>query len=212
MMLPVFVRASLAATALAAERNLAIALATEIAGGRRTMALTRRTFCIAAATATQSGSHAVAASTDVPDPDNIFGRILRGEAPAAIVDDERSTGGELFTFRDRNPASSLHLLVIPQRFIRDASRLQPADADLVRRMEAKARAVVRDEVGDAFCDRELALGFHWPPWYSVPWLHLHAIYPKSKMRRRYKYTGLTFKSPEYVLRRLERQAAGQMFW
>ena len=36
----------------------------------------------------------------------------------------------------------------------------------------------------------------------MPWLHLHAIYPRSQMRRRWKYTPLSFKSPEWVLRRL----------
>ena len=51
-------------------------------------------------------------------------------------------------------------------------------------------------------NRELALGFHWPPWYSVPWLHLHAIYPRRKMIKRWKYTPLTFKSPEWVLRHI----------
>ena len=51
---------------------------------------------------------------------------------------------------------------------------------------------------DAFDERELALGFHWPPWYSVPWLHLHAIYPKSAMSRRWKYTAVSFYSPDRV--------------
>ena len=67
------------------------------------------------------------------------------------------------------------------------------------RMEAKARALVQRAVGaDAFDERELALGFHWPPWYSVPWLHLHAIYPKSAMSRRWKYTAVSFYSPDRV--------------
>ena len=61
---------------------------------------------------------------------------------------------------------------------------------------------MRAEVGDAFDESELALGFHWPPWYSVPWLHLHAIYPRHDMSRRYKYTPFSFKSPEWVLGRL----------
>ena len=42
--------------------------------------------------------------------------------------------------------------------------------------------------------------------YSVAWLHLHAMYPRTEMRRRWKYTPLSFKSPEWVLDRLERQA------
>ena len=106
---------------------------------------------------------------------------------------------ELFTFVDKRPASTVHLLVIPRRFIRDASALAPEDLPLVGRMEAKARALVQRTVGaDAFDERELALGFHWPPWYSVPWLHLHAIYPKSAMSRRWKYTAVSFYSPDRV--------------
>ena len=145
---------------------------------------------------------ASAADDDEPDPNNIFARILRGEAPASVVED-LGPESELFVFRDRKPASTIHLLVIPRRFIRDASRLQQSDADLVRRMEAKARELVRAEVGSGFSDRELTLGFHWPPWYSVPWLHLHAIYPRSSMMRRYKYTAFSFYTPERVLLRLE---------
>ena len=139
------------------------------------------------------------ADPKVPDVEtNVFARILRGEAPAEVLED----GAELFSFKDRTPASDLHYLVIPKRFVRDAAQLERADAELVRRMEAKAVELVRASVGDAFDPDELALGFHWPPWYSVPWLHLHAIYPRSQMSRRWKYTRLTFKSPEWVLRHI----------
>jgi len=86
----------------------------------------------------------------------------------------------------------------------------------------QARSLVLAEVGSSFdpaeseqqptprrhrlftasrCEQELTLGFHWPPWYSVPWLHLHAIYPRSRLRRRYKYTPFSFKSPEWVVER-----------
>jgi diadenosine tetraphosphate (Ap4A) HIT family hydrolase len=142
--------------------------------------------------------------TDAPDEDNIFLRILKGDAPADVVD---GNDPDLFTFRDRRPASDLHLLVIPRQFVRDASSLRSSDAALVRSMEVKARALVRAQYGDAFEESELALGFHWPPWYSVPWLHLHAIYPRSRITRWYKYTPISFKSPSWVLRRLEREKA-----
>ena len=140
-------------------------------------------------------------SAEAPEPNNIFKRILEGRAPAKGVEDD----GDLFTFNDRKPASKLHLLVIPKRFVRDASQLSgPDDAALVRRMEIKAIELVRKEVGpENFDANELALGFHWPPWYSVPWLHLHAIYPRSEMSRRYKYTPFSFYSPERVIRRIE---------
>ena len=121
-----------------------------------------------------------------PSQSNVFLRILKGEAPADVVD---ADDPDLFTFRDRKPASTIHMLVIPRQFVRDAAELKPRDAELVRAMTTKARELVRAEVGDdAFDERELALGFHWPPFYSVPWLHLHAIYPRSQMRRRWKRT------------------------
>lgn len=143
----------------------------------------------------------------LPDPNNIFLRILNGDAPAAVVD---ANDEELFTFRDKNPASLIHLLVIPRAFVRDASQLVTADAALVRRMEAKARDLVRKEVGDTFDERELALGFHWPPFYSVPWLHLHAIYPRSRMCRRYKYTSISFRSPASLVEAMSaEEAAGR---
>lgn len=100
------------------------------------------------------------ASADEADPSNIFARILRGDAPAAVLDDD----GELFSFKDRNPASTLHYLVIPRRFIRDASRLTAEDLELVGQMEAKARLLIQRDVGHTFDPTELALGFHWPPW------------------------------------------------
>ena len=135
-------------------------------------------------------------------------------------------GEELFTFHDSNPAAPHHLLVIPKVMIRDASALTPADAPLVRRMRRKAVEQMRAAVAEAEAegeaerggggggggegagegrafDEELLLGFHMPPGNSVAWLHLHAIYPRSRLRRPWKYTSLTFKSPEWVLERLE---------
>ena len=147
-------------------------------------------------------------------------------------------GEELFTFHDSNPAAPHHLLVIPKVLIRDALTLTHADAPLVHRMRRKAieqmrAAVVEAEAevkgvaegggrgggegegrgegggeGRAFDEEELLLGFHMPPGNSVAWLHLHAIYPRSRLRLPWKYTSLTFKSPEWVLERLERQAPG----
>ena len=136
-------------------------------------------------------------------------------------------GEELFTFHDSNPAAPHHLLVIPKVMIRDASALTHADSPLVRRMRRKAVEQMRAAVaeaeaegeaerggrcggggegageGRAFDEEELLLGFHMPPGNSVAWLHLHAIYPKREMSRRYKYTPISFYSPERVLAGIE---------
>ena len=42
--------------------------------------------------------------------------------------------------------------------------------------------------------------------YSVPWLHLHAIYPRARRRWPWKWTPLGFVSPERVIDRLQRQS------
>mmetsp|Transcript_42931 Transcript_42931/g.77017 ORF Transcript_42931/g.77017 Transcript_42931/m.77017 type:complete len:265 (-) Transcript_42931:89-883(-) len=163
-------------------------------------------FSALSAAALEKPSSGGSGGEAVPDPDNIFYRILQGKAPADFVDNDT----ELVTFRDKRPASKLHLLVIPRRFIRDASRLQDGDMQLVEQMRRKARALVRAEIGEKFKESELALGFHWPPWYSVPWLHLHAIYPRSAISplwRKFKYTPVTFRSPDWVLGRLRGETA-----
>lgn len=49
-----------------------------------------------------------------------------------------------------------------------------------------------------------ARGRRRPPWYSVPWLHLHAMYPRRELTRRWKYTPLSFYSIGRVLDRLQR--------
>ncbi len=40
--------------------------------------------------------------------DNIFARILRGEAPATVLED----GEEIFSFVDQSPAAPIHFLAI----------------------------------------------------------------------------------------------------
>jgi diadenosine tetraphosphate (Ap4A) HIT family hydrolase len=136
-----------------------------------------------------------------PDPDNVFLRILHRQHVADIVED----GETLLTFHDHRPASDIHLLVIPKRFVRDASTLQPADAPLVHDMRSTAVRLTRSLVDD-FEPEQLALGFHWPPALSVPWLHLHAIYPITRRRWPWKWTPFGFVSPERVIDRLQRQS------
>jgi len=137
-----------------------------------------------------------------PDADNVFLRILRRQHAADIVED----GERLLTFHDHRPASDLHLLVIPKRFVRDASQLRPADAPLVHEMHSTAHRLARRLAAEAFDEEQLSLGFHWPPALSVPWLHLHAIYPRARRRWPWKWTPLGFVSPERVIDRLQRQS------
>jgi histidine triad (HIT) family protein len=60
-------------------------------------------------------------------PDCIFCKIVRGEAPATVVN--RSDG--LMAIEDINPKADVHLLVIPERHLptfRDVSELEVEEA------------------------------------------------------------------------------------
>ena len=67
------------------------------------------------------------------DPDCIFCKIVAGEIPSAIVDEDEST----LAFMDINPATRGHLLVIPREHAKDLLEIDPED------LAATARAAQR---------------------------------------------------------------------
>jgi len=74
----------------------------------------------------------------VSDPDCIFCKIVAGELPATIVDEDERT----IAFMDINPATRGHALVIPRAHSRDLLDV-PADdlaacAAAARRLAARA--------------------------------------------------------------------------
>ena len=72
----------------------------------------------------------------VSDPDCIFCRILAGEIPAQIVDEDERT----VAFMDINPATRGHALVVPRRHSRDLLEIEPEDLRGRDRRRAAARA------------------------------------------------------------------------
>jgi len=74
----------------------------------------------------------------VYDPNNIFGKILRGEIPAhKVYEDDMS-----LAFMDIMPRAEGHVLVIPKEGARDLLDVSPQTlSELIRRVQHVARVV-----------------------------------------------------------------------
>jgi histidine triad (HIT) family protein len=59
----------------------------------------------------------------VSDPDCVFCKIIAGEVPGQIVDEDERT----VAFMDINPATRGHALVVPRRHIRDLLEIDQED-------------------------------------------------------------------------------------
>ncbi|XP_070704915.1 adenosine 5'-monophosphoramidase HINT3-like [Pempheris klunzingeri] len=86
---------------------------------------------------------------------------------------------ELLCFRDMKPGAAHHYLVIPRTHISSCKALQGEHTPLVERMVEMGRSVLeKNKVRDL---SDVRMGFHLPPFSSVPHLHLHALAPASMM-------------------------------
>ena len=103
------------------------------------------------------------------DPDCIFCKIVAGELPARIVEEDERT----IAFMDIAPATRGHVLVIPRAHSRD---LFEADAEDVRAIAATAQRVagrMRERLG---ADGVNLLNSSGPAaWQTVFHLHMHVI-------------------------------------
>uniref|UniRef100_A0A3Q4I224 Histidine triad nucleotide-binding protein 3-like n=1 Tax=Neolamprologus brichardi TaxID=32507 RepID=A0A3Q4I224_NEOBR len=86
---------------------------------------------------------------------------------------------ELVCFRDMKPGATHHYLVIPRMHISSCKTLKMDNIPLVERMEQMGRSILEKNKVCSLDD--VRLGFHLPPFSSVPHLHLHALAPASKM-------------------------------
>jgi histidine triad (HIT) family protein len=105
----------------------------------------------------------------VSDPDCIFCKIVAGELPATIVDeDERA-----IAFMDINPATRGHLLVIPREHARNLLVVDPEDL--------KACAVMAQRMAQRINERLAPAGVNLlnscgpAAWQTVFHFHLHVI-------------------------------------
>ena len=78
---------------------------------------------------------------------------------------------ELITvFHSIHRDANLHLLIIPNRHIESCLNLQRSDLPLLEHMSNLAI-----QIAAPFTNKRVCIGFHKPPFVSVPHLHLHVV-------------------------------------
>ena len=98
----------------------------------------------------------------------IFGRILAGEIPAdRVYEDE-----QCIAFRDVNPCTPTHLLVIPRKPLAQLDEMGEGDEALVGHLMRVATVVAKQQGLDAF---RLVVNNGAGAGQSVFHLHLHVI-------------------------------------
>jgi histidine triad (HIT) family protein len=103
------------------------------------------------------------------DPDCIFCKIVAGELPAQIVEqDERTIG-----FMDISPATRGHMLVIPRRHARDLWEIEPDELAAVVRTAQRLAGRVRERLGADGVNLINSCGPH--AWQTVFHFHIHVI-------------------------------------
>ncbi|KAJ8356876.1 hypothetical protein SKAU_G00196700 [Synaphobranchus kaupii] len=108
------------------------------------------------------------------------GRVSQG-APRVL----HQPDDELCCFRDLEPGAEHHYLVVPNRHIDSCISLRKEHVPLVEKMVEMGKAVLlKHHVADL---ADIRMGFHVPPFYSVPHLHLHVLAPASQMNLRSLY-------------------------
>ena len=103
------------------------------------------------------------------DPDCIFCKIVAGELPATIIDEDERT----ISFMDINPATRGHALVIPRTHSRDL--LEIADEDLRATILAAQRLArrVSERLGADGVNLLNSCGA--AAWQTVFHFHIHVI-------------------------------------
>jgi histidine triad (HIT) family protein len=103
------------------------------------------------------------------DPDCIFCKIVAGELPATIVDQDERT----VAFMDINPATRGHALVVTRTHVKDLYEVGPEDlaacANAAQRLSGRARDRLRADGVNVLNSTGAAA------WQTVFHFHLHVI-------------------------------------
>jgi len=102
--------------------------------------------------------------------DCIFCQIVAGEIPADILYQDK----EVIAFRDINPLSPIHLLIIPRKHIPSLVQLSEAESSLIGNMVNTANQLVK-RGGISESGYRLVINCGEQGGQLVPHLHMHLL-------------------------------------
>ena len=73
--------------------------------------------------------------------DCLFCGIINGKIPSELIYDDK----EIIAFKDINPQSPKHILIVPRRHINSLSEMEEVDKDLAGRLLLTARKIAQDQ-------------------------------------------------------------------
>ena len=129
------------------------------------------------------GALAIMAPTQ-PTP-SFLSRLAARAYDGLVTDPMVANNESCFTVMDTEPFARehgySHFLTVPRKFILDCNQaiLTVADLDI---LHDQAQHVIMQHLMSlnvSFDVTQLWTGFHVPPHASVPWLHMHVLYPKD---------------------------------
>jgi histidine triad (HIT) family protein len=105
----------------------------------------------------------------VRDPDCIFCRIIGGELPGQIIQEDERT----VAFMDINPATRGHALVVPREHARDLFEIEPRDLEATILAAQRLADRARDRLGADGVNLLNSCGQ--AAWQTVYHFHIHVI-------------------------------------
>lgn len=105
----------------------------------------------------------------MPEPDCIFCKIVAGELPATIVEEDERT----VAFMDISPGTRGHLLVVPRNHARDILEIEPEDLHATLDTAQRMARRVHDRLGADGVNVLNSCGA--AAWQTVFHLHVHVI-------------------------------------
>ncbi len=103
------------------------------------------------------------------DPDCLFCKIVAGEVPSQIVDQDERT----VAFMDISPATPGHALVIPRRHARDLLEIDPEELEATVRGAQRLAARIKDRLAADGVNLLNSCGSQ--AWQTVFHFHIHVI-------------------------------------
>jgi histidine triad (HIT) family protein len=105
----------------------------------------------------------------VSEPECLFCKIIRGELPGQIVDEDELT----VAFMDINPATRGHALVVPRRHARDLLEIEVEDLEATIVAAQRLARKVSDRLGADGVNLLNSCGQ--AAWQTVYHFHIHVI-------------------------------------